>query len=429
MENKLIYNIIIANILWGFIPVVISGLFDEVSVITIIFFRFFVCGIVFLAIALFLILLNNRNPSKEPIPLNIFKELFRKNREFYNQKFITYFIILGFFGIILQIIFYFLALKLTSIAFVLIGFIIANIVIAFYEHSRTEELSFFKLLYLTTLAFSIGIIIFVKAQESSNFSISGLVYMLLFSACITLFHTFVNRDGYSKKEIKIINKNQYYKLIRLFSKLSIMFLTGIGLMFVFIFILNLIPIQTDLTVEIGKFYTEISDISILFRGEMLFLNTLGTIAPYIIIFIACVYWNPYNLTYNQWSSILVVIEPTTALFFGVFLINEFFPLEFLIITLFLLSLSILLRYVHESSVKVNAFLLLDQNKGSMNKLPLKLLKFSGIKQIDVLVGSHDLLLTIKKNSIKDFYYLIEQLKNIKEVKSIKILYINKINKV
>ena len=125
----------------------------------------------------------------------------------------------------------------------------------------------------------------------------------------------------------------------------------------------------------------------------------------------------------------MVIEPTTALFFGVFLTNEYFPLEFLIITLFLLSLSILLRYVHESSVKVNAYILLDQNRGTMSTLPLKLLKFSGIKRIEVLVGSHDYLLTVKKNSIQDFYILIGQLKNLEEVKKIKILHINKINKI
>jgi len=429
MKNKLIYNIILANIFWGLIPVIISGLYAEISIITIIFFRFFTCGILFLAIALSLILLNNRNLEKERIPLNIFKELFKKNHEFYNMKYISYFVILGFFGIILQIIFYFLALKLTSIAFVMIGFIIANIIIAFYEHTRAEKLNFFKLLYLTTLMFSIGIIIFVKVQESVNISINGLVYMLLFTACLTFFHTFVNRDGYSKKEIKIMNKNQYYKLIRLFLKLAIMFLTGIGLMFLFIFILYYIPIQTDLTLEIGEFFIELSDISIFFRPEILFLNTLGTVVPYTLTFIACIYWNPYNLTYNQWSTILVVIEPTTALFFGVILINEFFPLEFLIITLFLLSLSILLRYVHESTVKVNSYILLDQNKSTMDKLPLKLLKFSGIKRIEILVGTHDLLLTVKMNSIQDFYVLIEQLKSLKEVKTIKILHINKINKI
>ena len=429
MQNKLIYNIIIANILWGFIPIIISGLYTEISIITIIFYRFFLCGIIFLAIALLLIYVNNRNALNEPIPLSIFKELFKKNREFYNQPFIVYIAVLGFFGIMVQIIFYFLALKLTSIAFVMIGFIIANIVIAFYEHSRSEELNFFKLLYLTTLIFSIGVIMFVKVQESVDFSLEGLVYMLIFSICLTFFHTFVNRDGYSKKEIKIINKNQFYKLVRLFIKLSLMFLTGIGAMLLFIIIMYSIPIQTALRLEIGAFITDLTDFSNLLRVEMLFLIILGTIVPYIIMFIACVYWNPYNLTYNQWSSILMVIEPTTALFFGVFLTNEYFPLEFLIITLFLLSLSILLRYVHESSVKVNAYILLDQNRGTMSTLPLKLLKFSGIKRIEVLVGSHDYLLTVKKNSIQDFYILIGQLKNLEEVKKIKILHINKINKI
>jgi len=99
------------------VPVIVSGLFDEFSIITIIFLRFFFSAIVLLAIALLLVLINNKNPSNSRIEL---KELFRftldKNKDFYNIRNIFYFAILGYFGIILQLVFFFLALKLTTIS-------------------------------------------------------------------------------------------------------------------------------------------------------------------------------------------------------------------------------------------------------------------------------------------------------------------------
>ena len=66
--------------------------------------------------------------------------------------------LLGFFGIVLHIIAYFMALKTTTIAFTMIGFQISIILVAFYEH-ESEKLDLFKILYLIILIFSIGIIV------------------------------------------------------------------------------------------------------------------------------------------------------------------------------------------------------------------------------------------------------------------------------
>ncbi len=428
-QNRHIFFLLIANIFWGFIPVIVSDLFKTISVITIIFLRFFTCGIFFLGLAVGLIFYNNKYTSNSRIPLNIFKEFFKeRNNQFLNLRRVSYFAILGFFGIIMQIIFYFLALKLTSIGFVMIGFILFNIIMAVYQHGRTEELDIFKILYITMLLFSIGIIIFVKLFEAKSFSFNGLVFMIIFTICITFFHIYINKDSYSHYELKIITKNKIYKVVRLLLKLSSMFLIGIGFMFIFIIISILLPLEPILTNEITKFFNEFLNISIYFRWEVLFINIFSTIIPYLLIFFAYTNWNPYNLTYNQWSSILSIIEPITAIFFGVLLIREFFPLSFLIITLFILILSILLRYVHENNIKVNALLLLSTKLGVIKELPLKLLKFSGVNSVEILIGTHKMLVSVKKSSIKDLYCLNEELRKFKEIKKIKILFINKINK-
>ncbi len=437
MENKHIFYIIAANTLWSLIPVIVFGLFDKVSIITIIFLRFFVSGVILLALAILFVLLNNKYTSNEHISLkSLFKFTISNNESFFKMRYIYYFTILGFFGIIIQLIFFFLALKITTISLTMIGFQIAMIIIAFYEHgARSEKLDLFKSLYIIILIFSIGVIIFVKAQESniegSRFSLIGFIYIIIFTLSLTFFQITVDRDIYSKDEIKIINQNENYKIARLFMKIALIFLTGVALMFPFIIILYLIPFKNDLTPEIVQFFDELLNIfQVSFHWEIIFLILFSTIIPYILLFIAYTKWSPYNLTYRQWNSILTIIEPIGGILFGVLFSVEDFPIVFLIIVLFLLFISILLRYVHESTNKVNAYLLLTQKKGTLKGLPLKILKFRGIYSIKSLIGTYDLLVNIRTNSIRDFYCLVnDQIRNLEEITNIKILFINKILKI
>ena len=59
MSNKLLINIVIANLLWSFIPIVVSELFLEVSIIMVIFLRFLISGAFLFLLALILIIYNN----------------------------------------------------------------------------------------------------------------------------------------------------------------------------------------------------------------------------------------------------------------------------------------------------------------------------------------------------------------------------------
>lgn len=65
MQNKLIINIILANLLWSFIPIIVSDLFVEVSIIMVIFLRFLISGFVLLILALILVLINNKFRKKK----------------------------------------------------------------------------------------------------------------------------------------------------------------------------------------------------------------------------------------------------------------------------------------------------------------------------------------------------------------------------
>ena len=434
MQNKYIFYLIVANILWSFIPVLVIDLFNEVSLIMIIFLRFFVSGIIFFVLGFGLICYNNAFTKNEKITL---KELVafitHKNKAFDNVRNVFYLAILGFFGIILQIIGYFLSLKTTSIGFTMTGYFLSIILIAFYEHGvRTERFDIFKILYLLMLVFSISIIIFVKSQESiQKITFIGTFYMLFFTISMTFLQIGIEKDTFSKDELKLIYRNKNYKIVRLLLKLSLTFLMGIGLMFPFFSIFLLFPIKTELDSEIILFFAQFSNFfQYLFRWEILFLIFFSTITTNLLMFISSQNWSPYSLTYSQWSSILNIIEPFGGLLFGVIFIGEYFPTEYLVIIFFLLFISILFRYAHESRNQVNAILLLRHRQGFLTNIPHKLLKLEGVYNVDYLIGTEDILLNIKTNSIRNLYNLINaHIRDLKEIYKITILFIQKVIKV
>ncbi|MEJ2249845.1 MAG: EamA family transporter [Candidatus Lokiarchaeota archaeon] len=434
MKNKSIINIIIANFLWSLIPIFVSSLFDTTSIIMVIFLRFIISGLFFLLLALILILINNRFTERRKIPFKIIFHILRnKNQRFLNLKNISYFTILGFFGIIMQLIFYFLGLKTTTIALTMIGFQISIILVAVYEHGvKTEKLGVFKILYLLILVFSISIIIYVKLSEAvaqnQSLNLLGIIYVILFGIFLTFFQIFLNRDRYSEQEIDIMTENHSFKVIRLLIKISLTFLFGILCLMPLSLILLILPLDINLFNETVKFFTEFQNIfPILIKWQMIFLIVFSTIIPFLLVFISSITWKPYSLTYSQWNSILTLIEPIGGLFFGVLLIGEYFPWEFLAIVIFLLLISILFRYVHESTNVVNAYLFLKLQRGFLSSLPLKLLEYHGVNKIEHITGLFDMKVTVKTNSIRDFYYLVnDKLRNYSEIKSIAILFIDKI---
>ena len=436
MQNKLIINIILANLLWSFIPIIVSDLFIEISIIMVIFLRFLISGFVLLILALILVLVNNKSPKKKISIRFLFENLFHKNRRFFGIKNISYYLYLGFFGVILNIIFFFLTLKTTSITFTMIGFLLSVIFIAFYEKGvNFEKFDIFKVLYILILVFSIIILIFVGSTgatlKGKPVMLNGIIYLLIFSISISFLYIVINRDAYSKEEIKLINKNKDYKIPRFLIKMAMSFLLGVVCMIPLAFIIYLLPVETDLTYEVSTFFSQFRILLlILGRWEIIFLIIFSTIIPYLLVFIANVNWKSENLTYSQWSSILNLIDPMGSIIFAVIFVNEYFPHELLIIVIFLLVFTFMLRYSHEVKNLVKAVLLLKIKKGSIKEVAIRVFKYYGVTSISALIGTQDLFLDVKISSIKDFYNLVNRrLKPLKEIENIDILFINKIEKI
>jgi drug/metabolite transporter (DMT)-like permease len=436
MRNKYIFCIIVANVLWAFIPIPVSSLFNDVSIFLVVFLRFFVTGLIFFGLAVGFVLLYNKYSSKSPISLEtLFKFTIHKNNNFFSLRNIGYFATLGFFGIILQLITYFLALKLTTISLAMIGFSISVIVLVLYQHGvKAEKLDVFKALYIIILVVSIIVIVLVKLEETQisgvEINYGGIFFVVSFGLCLTFFQIAVKKDSYSRIEVEELNKNKIYKLPRLFMKLSLTLLLGVALMFPFTLLILLIPVQTEVTQEIVQFFTQFPEVGLIFlRWEVLFLVFGATVVPYFLVFWASVKWSSYNLTFSQWNSILTIIEPAGGILFGVLIVREYFPLGYLLIVLFLLLTSIIFRYVHETTNKINAYLLISRKRKIMKDLPLKLLKLNGVISVDSLIGKYDLLVNVRTNSITHFRYLVnEDLRKIGDVSEIKIFFIDKIHK-
>ena len=80
MQNKYIFNIIIANLLWSFIPVIVVDLYTEISIIMIIYLRFLASGIILLLLAILLSFINNKFTKNEKILISLLiRNLFRRN--------------------------------------------------------------------------------------------------------------------------------------------------------------------------------------------------------------------------------------------------------------------------------------------------------------------------------------------------------------
>ncbi|MBY9015121.1 MAG: EamA family transporter [Candidatus Lokiarchaeota archaeon] len=436
LPSKYLSNLIIANLLWSFIPIVVKNLFSEISILTIIFLRFFISGIILFVIAISLVFVNNYLNHEKRISLKeLFLNLRHKNRRFYKIRQYNYYFLIGFFGIILHIFFYFLALKKTSIPFVMIGMLMTIIFISFYEKGvNYEKFDIFRILFIVMLSFSILIITFVSLQgaeiKNDPIELLGFIFLVLYSITSSFLYISIDRDSFSKKELLNININKYYKIPRALIKMAIAFISGVILLIPASILIAFLPFETDITQEVIAFFNELRFIFVILgRWEIIYLIIFATIIPYLLIFLARVNWEPTNLTYSQWSSILGLIDPISTLIFSVLIVNEFFPFEYLIIVIVFLVITIVLRYAHEVKNSIRAKILLKIKRGSLKLISIKILKFYGVREIDSLIGEYDLMLHVKVNSFKDFHYLINRkLKFIDEILDLKVQFVDKIEK-
>jgi DNA-binding Lrp family transcriptional regulator len=318
----------------------------------------------------------------------------------------------------------------------MIGVLLTIIFIVFYEKGvNYEKFDIFRILFILILSFAVIIIILVSfrgAQLSGTpIELSGIIYLILYSITGSFLYISIERDSFSKNELRNINKNKYYKIPRALLKMAISFISGVIILIPVLFIILFLPFETDFTQETVNFFNDLLSLnSILFRWEIIYLIVFATIIPYLLIFLANVNWKTTSLTYSQWSSILGLIDPTSTLIFAVLLSNVYFPQEYLTIVIVFLVIAVVLRYAHEVKNVINAYILLKIKKSSLNTIPIRILKFYGIKEIYSVIGEFDLMVKVQVNSFRDFHYLINRkLKPLNEILEMEVQFVDKKEKI
>jgi len=197
--------------------------------------------------------------------------------------------------------------------------------------------------------------------------------------------------------------------VRMLTKIGIIFLMSAAFVFPLTGVMLLLPPDSLFQQEAVKFYSQLGSLGVLFlTWQGLFLIFGATVACYLLLFSAEAYWPRSALPFDTWSSILSIVEPTASVVFGVLILNEAFPPNYLFIVVLLLALSIILRYVHETTNKVIAYIALKVVPQRDKEVIQDLFHIKAIQSIASVVGDYDLVLFIQASNIVAFNKLVNK---------------------
>jgi drug/metabolite transporter (DMT)-like permease len=402
--------LIFINLLWGFIPIPAIGLFSRYSLFTILLMRFLCAGILMFLVAFMLALKANK---KNPKLKQEYKIGFRKyleyikspNSKFFKKSQFLYLALLSMFGMTFQIIFFFLALNPIGILLIAI----------FASVSGEEDVTPFKILYIALLMVVIWIFFFVYSEQAkamgadAAYSFFEFLYAPLFGIFLAIFYAGSEKDRYSEAELKMIRHNSNYKLIRMIFKVAtIMVLTSIFTIPV-VWILSFMPTSESIHAMVLQFFDDFSRYASLFSDlDFIIISFGATFVPYVIYFYLEGTWESSNLAFENWVSILGLLEPVFSLIFGVWLLKEqFMPFGFVMIIILTIA-AIIMRYIDETENKIIAILLIKHKKVHIGDFFKSLYELRDCQSVHTALGPYDFIMEIKLSSQKRFYKLIKQ---------------------
>jgi DNA-binding Lrp family transcriptional regulator len=157
------------------------------------------------------------------------------------------------------------------------------------------------------------------------------------------------------------------------------------------------------------FWSQIGQLGPLFiTPDGLFLIFGATVVPWTMFFVSEAYWPREALPFDTWGGILSIIEPIGSIVFAVWLLNEAFPAIYLFVVIVLLTLSILLRYYHETSGKVVAYIGIKLVPQREKQVYQDLYHIKEIISNYSVVGDYDLVLFVRAMNIIEFNKLVRE---------------------
>ncbi|MFX0099240.1 MAG: hypothetical protein ACFFCS_06625 [Candidatus Hodarchaeota archaeon] len=438
----LILSLVIANALFGIIPLFAVPVLNayEDSILMIVFIRFtFSSLFIFIIICLQVFLNKMRLKRKRAGNLEFFttgwgdikKYIASRNDGFFCMHRMLYLFILGFFGVTLNVVTYLIGLEELSIILFLIG-TTGGIMIVFSVYSMAkgrEKFTLFKGIYIFLMILSLILTISATQKTVSiKATGTGVVALVLNLVALFVLFEFMSRDNYSKKEVVWKKKRKgNYRFMRTLTKLCLFMLFG-GMSIIPVALVSIVLPVPYLKGISFAFFNQLAIFwEIAFNPNMLTLIFLCTVITFLLLFIPATFWDvDENLSLAQWNSILYLVDPIIgSVVSAIFL--EAVDNVLLGVTLIMLSLAILLRYVHEKDSKVLVILFIDVKFGKQREILKYLSKFDEIRKYYWTTGIADMMIKATFGSIKDFYAFIAKI-GIKEEIKIKFDLISFITK-
>ncbi len=413
--NKKIIILGFSNILWGFIPLPASNLFEIYSSLLIIFTRFmFMSFFLLLTVGVLLIFdrIKEKDKNKSINLRKLFLYLKSRNSEFFKFPQWAYLLTVGFFGLNSMTILFFLALKTIGVITTSIGVLVSLVIVTAINWGRgKEEMTKFKVLYLTTLigaTFILGYISQIYSESESSVSFGSIVLVLIYGIALAFFVITGSTDKMSLKEFKITKENPRYQLIRTFFKLAMLSLFSASIYIPSLFLMSKFDFNEQINSEIGLFFTQLADwwkIALSIDGIILII--VCTIIPYFIYYLMAANW-PKHTSFNLWVGVMQLIEPLINIIIGITLLNEIFPLSWLLIVIFLFGIAIFTRYLSETETQIFAIFLLKIKPQFQLAAMQKAFAIKPVKEVSHMIGDYDVFLDTQLHSSQALNKFIQQ---------------------
>ncbi|MHA1372583.1 MAG: hypothetical protein ACTSRA_23040, partial [Promethearchaeota archaeon] len=241
---------------------------------------------------------------------------------------------------------------------------------------------------------------------------------------------YMSRDNYHPdEEIWKRERRDNYLLVRTLIKLGLFMLFGAFSIFIFIPIGLLQPgsylnrLSVAFLRQFELFWV------ILFDIRMIALILLCTVLAFLLLFIPSTFWDTEStLSLDQWNSILYLLDPIFGTSITLILGFEKAKTFLMVITLIILSVAILLRFVHEKESKVNVLIFLDVRFGKQREILKYLSTLPEIRKHYWITGIADIMIKATFGSIGEFYKFLTNL-GINENIKIKYDYISFVTKI
>ncbi len=397
----------LCNLMWGFIPLPASNLFATYSTFLIIFARFVFMSIIILGFTGIFVLFQQLNAKKRNTPIpkvkDMAKYLVSKNREFYNLPQWAYLLIVAIFGMNLMTILFFWGLKSVGAIITSIGVIFSLVVVTGVNWGLgKEEMSPFKFLYLATLigaTIILGIVSQNQPTEADRqFSWQTIGVIIAYGLALSFFVISSSRDRMGSNEFAVMRLNKDYKLTRTFMKLGFISLFASITFLPMLLFFRILPLGEEMISDIGQFFSEIHlwwKIAWSFNGAVLIF--ICTIIPYFMYYFLASNW-PKHTSFDLWVGVLQLIEPIINLILGVTLLDEYFPISWLIVIIFLMGIAIVTRYLSETEAQIFALFLIKVCPNEVKAARSTAYSFKAVKRVIATIGNYELMLDVQLHS-------------------------------